>query len=165
MRHLCLLACLALASSRPAIAAPATRVAVIDLEKLYESGGIQRWLAARKKLDAEKPRFKVLERPKTARKKLTLPECAKPDEFMKDLCTRLDKLDRESVVDDAWTEHEREVLGPIEVDVDKELRRYAMATGIDVLIDRGSLEDGLVFVRPGIDITSAFIKNYNARRK
>ena len=145
-----------------------TRVAVIDAEKLYEPGGISKWLAARAKLDAERPKFKVVEKPADS-KPPTIPVpdwCNKPTkDWEKKACADLREVQRKSIEGDEWTKHEREVLGPIETDVDKELQRYAVATGIDILLDRSEMGEAVLFVSASANITDAFIKSYNAKKK
>ena len=43
--------------------ADGTRIGLVSSERLYASGGIARWVAARAQLDADKPKFKVVESP------------------------------------------------------------------------------------------------------
>ncbi len=147
-------------------AAP-TRVAVIDGEKLYDTGGIAKWLAARAKLDAERKSFKVVEKP-AGQPTPALPDwCGKPKtDWERDTCKKLRETLMQHVEGSEWEKHEHEVLDPIEADVQKELQRYAASSGIDILLDRSELgESTVLFVSPQTDITSAFIKSYNAKKK
>jgi len=165
MRLVTFVCCLAIiAGARPAVASPG-RVAVVDLEKLWEAGGIHRWLVARQRLDGERAKFKVAEKPASVKPSYVPAECSKPPKYLVDLCRQWQEKQREGIVNDTWTEHERSVLDPIEADVQKELERYATATGIDILLDRGALGENLVFVGRGADITAAFVKRYNASHK
>jgi Skp family chaperone for outer membrane proteins len=54
---------------------------------------------------------------------------------------------------------------PIEADVRAALERYARSHGIDLVLDRHKLGDLVLVVADSADITTAFIKDYNARSK
>jgi hypothetical protein len=147
-----------------------SRVALIDTARMWAAGGITRWATARAKLDDEKPHFVVAEAPAGT---VTTPRFTRPDlsglspETRERLQKNWDKIDREmitaSVTDAAWAAHEAEVLDPITADVERALTRYVAAHGIGLLIDRSGIEDNIAFVAAGVDITDAFVKDYNGR--
>jgi hypothetical protein len=60
---------------------------------------------------------------------------------------------------------EREVLDPIEADVMRALDAYTQSHGIAILLDRDKLEDAVLVVAAGADITDAFIKDYDAKAR
>lgn len=144
-----------------AVASPAAadgRVALVDTSRLFASSGIGAWVAARAKLDAEEPHFKVVESP----------DGQKPDPHndISDPHFRkvLTDLERDSARGKAWNAHESEVLDPIEADVMRALDKYAQAHGIAIVLDRAKLADAVLVVAPGADITDAFIKDYNGKK-
>jgi hypothetical protein len=142
----------------PSFAEPA-RVAIVDTRQLFDKGGIAAWFAARAKLDAEEPTFKVVESP-DGQKANAHADISDPQ--MRKLFT---EMDRDSARSKAWGAHESEVLDPIEADVMRAIEKYAAAHGIGILLDRGKLDDALLVVAAGVDITNAFIKDYNAKAK
>src|SRR5882672_10710398 len=79
------------------------RVALVDTGRLYDKGGIAKWVAARAKLDAEEPKFVVVESP----------DGTKPDPHT-DVDPTYRKmftdLDRDATRNKAWAAHEAEVL-------------------------------------------------------
>ena len=78
----------------------------------------------------------------------------------------LDDLDRKAQQDAAndagWHAHETEVLDPIVADIYRQLDHFIAAHHIELLLDRHTLEDGVVFAAAGVDITDAFVKEYNS---
>ena len=138
--------------------ARADKIAVIDSDRLYEPGGIKRWLAARAQLDAERSEFKVVESP-TGKPPREIPEFCKqrPSE---DLCKRLKQIEKHTIEDTAWKQRERSVLDPIEAEVTKALQEFAKARRIDILFEK---EETMIYVAPSADITDAFIKDFNAK--
>jgi Skp family chaperone for outer membrane proteins len=80
-------------------------------------------------------------------------------------CKQIEQHDRKRQEDAAWSTHEQQVLGPIRDDVMRALESYARTHGIDLLLDRHELARTLLVVAASADITTAFIKNYNAASK
>lgn len=144
--------------SSSALAEPG-RVALVDTGRLFDKAGLAKWAAARAKLDAEEPKFVVVESPNG--KKLN-PHADISDPTMRKTFT---DLDWDAARRDAWLAHEREVLDPIEADVMRALDAYTQSHGIAILLDRGKLDDAVLVVAVGADITDAFIKDYNAKVK
>jgi Skp family chaperone for outer membrane proteins len=61
----------------------------------------------------------------------------------------------------AFTKRQQEVLGPLQDDIGKALEAYAKTHGITVLIDASRVP--LVYAADNLDITRAFIAEYNSR--
>ncbi len=127
-----------------------SRVALVDTSTLWSAGGIAAYAAARARLDAEEKKFQVVE----------LPPGSKPPE--KSPYPIIDQLNRDHVRWEAWSAHEAQVLDPIRADVLRALDRYARARGIGLVLDRAQIGDAVLIALPGVDITDAFVKDYNA---
>ncbi|HEX8424507.1 MAG TPA: OmpH family outer membrane protein [Pyrinomonadaceae bacterium] len=61
----------------------------------------------------------------------------------------------------AYTKRQQEVLGPLQEDIGKALEAYAKQRGITVLIDASRVP--LIYAADGLDITRAFITEYNSK--
>jgi Skp family chaperone for outer membrane proteins len=144
-----------------------THVAVIDSARFYAPGGIARWLAAQSQLDVERKKFVVVESPdgKTMEKEAFEVCKNPPSEEFKKICREMNEATRQHQEDEAWSKHEREVLEPIEADVQRALERYARAHSIDLVLDRHIIPEAFVVVAASADITAAFVKDYNATSK
>jgi Skp family chaperone for outer membrane proteins len=144
--------------SSSALAEPG-RVALVDTGRLFHQAGIAKWAAARAKLDAEEPKFVVVESPDGKK--------PNPHADIADPATRkvFTDLDRDALRSEAWHAHEHEVLDPIEADVMRALEAYTQSHGIAILLDRGKLDDAVLVVAAGADITGAFIKDYDAKAR
>ena len=168
MRTLQLLAIAALAcTAAVAHADGTTRVAVVDTSRLFDDGGIARWSAARAKLDAERAKFVLVESPDGKSPEGSPAGCRPPIAYddIKKLCKELAEAARKRQEADVWSRHEQEVLDPIEADVMRALERYARAHSIDLVLNRHELPELFLVVAAGADITSAFIKDYNAAQR
>ncbi len=62
----------------------------------------------------------------------------------------------------AYQKRRAEILGPLQDDVGKALDAYAKSHGITIIID-GSQVQGIVYASETIDITKAFISDYNIK--
>jgi Skp family chaperone for outer membrane proteins len=62
----------------------------------------------------------------------------------------------------AYQKRRQEIFAPLQDDVGKALDVYAKARGITLLID-GSQVEGILFAADSIDITKAFISDYNLK--
>lgn len=149
---------LGLLVSSSALAEP-SRVALVDLGRLFDKAGIAKWSAARAKLDAEESKFVVVESPDG---KAPDPHADISDPKMRKLFT---DLERDGARRGAWSAHEREVLDPIESDVMRALDAYTQSHGIALLLARDRIADAVLVVAEGVDITDAFIKDYNAKSR
>jgi Skp family chaperone for outer membrane proteins len=75
------------------------------------------------------------------------------------------KKDYQRKTEDAQAAYQRrraEVLGPLQDDVGKALDAYAKSHAITIIID-GSQVQGIVYASETIDITKAFISDYNIK--
>lgn len=137
------------------------KVSMIEKARFEEPGGIARLLAARAQLDKEKQSFRFVESPDG--KPLTTDEWCKPplQDYKKKLCDEWKRTALNNRAEEAWQMREVEVLGPIEADVDKAIIAYAKSRGIELLLEK--YETGVVYMAPSLDITAAFIKDYNAK--
>ena len=62
----------------------------------------------------------------------------------------------------AYQRRRQEIFGPLQEDVGKALDAYAKARGINLVMDASQLE-GILFASETIDITRAFIAEYNSK--
>jgi Skp family chaperone for outer membrane proteins len=62
----------------------------------------------------------------------------------------------------AYRRRREEVLGPFQIDVSKALDAYAKSHALTMIID-GSQVQGLIYASESIDITKAFISDYNTK--
>jgi hypothetical protein len=167
LRILCALLIIATSTSARSDSLGATRVGVVDMPKLWATGGIARWLDARAKLDAEQATYKPAEAPAGTppkRPPMDVEGLGLPDETKKKLQHDLDEIERKEHVADIWKAHEREVLEPIMLDVEAALGRFAKTNGVGLVLDRAKLAESLIAIAPGVDLTAAFIKDYNAAK-
>ena len=75
------------------------------------------------------------------------------------------KKDYQRKGEDAQAQYQRrrqEIFAPLQDDVGKALDVYAKARGINLVID-GSQVEGILFASDSIDITRAFISDYNSK--
>ena len=75
------------------------------------------------------------------------------------------KKDYQRKGEDAQTNYQRrrqEIFAPLQDDVGRALDAYAKARGINLVID-GSQVEGILFATDSIDITKAFISDYNLK--
>lgn len=62
----------------------------------------------------------------------------------------------------AYQRRRQEIFGPLQEDVGKALEAYAKARGITLIMDASQIE-GILFASETIDITRAFIAEYNSK--
>ena len=62
----------------------------------------------------------------------------------------------------AYQKRRQELFGPLQDDVGKALDVFAKARGITMILD-GSQVQGILYAAEGLDVTKAFISEYNAR--
>ena len=62
----------------------------------------------------------------------------------------------------AYARRRQEIFGPLQEDVGKALDAYAKSRGITLVMDASTLE-GILFAAEAIDITRAFISDYNSK--
>ena len=62
----------------------------------------------------------------------------------------------------AYQKRRQELFGPLQDDVGKALDAFAKARGITMILD-GSQVQGILYAADGLDVTKAFISEYNAK--
>ncbi|MEJ7848195.1 MAG: OmpH family outer membrane protein [Pyrinomonadaceae bacterium] len=150
----------------PAAKTP-TKVAVIQTAAFgEEKGGITRYLNVIKRLKSEfKPRKDELDVMQVQLKKLA-------DEINKGGTTgkfeQAETLERDikRKSDDAqlaYQKRQRELTDPISQDIQLAISAFAKARGIDMLLDISNSAAPVAYVNEAIDITQAFIAEYNTR--
>lgn len=156
---------LGLGSRSPARAQPVgtTRVAIVDTDVLFSATGVARYRAALARLDAEKATFVAVENPSAdAPPKVDAEALGFSPKHAAALEKQLREIQRRAAPARAWEAHVDSVLEPIRADVRRELAAYARRHGIGLVLDAAEIGGGLV-VAPGVDVTAAFIKHYDAR--
>ena len=152
---------------------PEAKVALVDTDFfLDDKGGIQRLLAAAKKLEAEfQPRRTELQNLQAQVDKMTadLQKVAgvqaqsvtqqKQDEIEQK------KRDITRKTEDAQAEYQKRMqalLGPVYDDIGKALDAFAKAHGISLILDVTKVQ-GIVSADGSLDITKAFIAEFNSK--
>ncbi|HEV7474739.1 MAG TPA: OmpH family outer membrane protein [Pyrinomonadaceae bacterium] len=158
------------------VAVPATKIAIVDTNSFGdEKNGIRRYLNAVKTVQASfAPRTKELV-DLQSRIKAIADEIsklsgnavvgqqtiqAKQDEgerLQRDLKYKKEQLDAD--FDKKFTE----VVGPISNDIGKALDQYASQHGLTMILDISKLLPAVLTVNPAMDITQAFITEFNAK--
>ncbi len=136
----------------------ADKVAVIDTDRLYQKGGIAKWLAARAKLDEDRKSFRVAESPNGNKPTPVLGTCD-ASLMGNEYCKRMEKIEADLRDTREWKKVEQSVLDPIEAEVTAAIQAYAKAQRIDILLPK----EETIYVAPSADITDAFIKSFNAK--
>jgi len=143
----------------------AARVAIIDTSRLFAPNGIAAWAQARAKLDAEQATYRAAESPDgQTPTRIGMPDLDLPPEQRERLKRKLDEIERKTSQERAWKTHVEQVLGPIRAATLAGLADYAKAHKIDLVLDRVEMGSAVLVAAPGVDITDAFIKDYNARQ-
>ncbi|HEX8844036.1 MAG TPA: OmpH family outer membrane protein [Pyrinomonadaceae bacterium] len=153
---------------------PDTKIAFIDTGAFgEEKGGIVRYVNAMKSLEREfKPRqdelntmnarIKALadEISKTANVADPKTIQAKNDEgerLQRDLKYKKEQADAD------FAKRYQEVVGPISQDIGKALDQFATQRGITMILDISKLAPAVLTVNPAMDVTTAFIAEYNSK--
>jgi Skp family chaperone for outer membrane proteins len=165
-------------STAPATNAPVpdTKIAFIDTGAFgEEKGGIVRYVNAVKALEREfKPRqdelnnmqnrIKALadEIQKLSGNSVVDPKTiqAKNDEgerLQRDLKYKKEQADAD------FQRRYAEVVGPISQDIGKALDQFATSRGITMILDISKLAPAVLTVNPAMDVTQAFINEYNSK--
>ena len=165
-------------STAPATNAPVpdTKIAFIDTGAFgEEKGGIVRYVNAVKSLEREfKPRqdelnnmqnkIKALadEIQKLSGNSVVDPKTiqAKNDEgerLQRDLKYKKEQADAD------FQRRYNEVVGPISQDIGKALDQFANSRGITMILDISKLAPAVLTVNPAMDVTQAFINEYNSK--
>lgn len=151
----------------PAAKTP-TKIAVIETQAFaLEKGGITRYLNAMKRLEAEfKPRRTELETMQAQYRSLEEEVRKSPAAATQAKLEQADTLKRDierksTDAQAALVKRQRELTDPISNDIGIALSTFATQKGIDLVLDVSNVP--VTFVNPAIDITAAFIAEYNTR--
>ncbi len=174
----------AYAQQRPAAAAPAgasggavpdSKIAIVFTDAFLDpKNGISRINTLASSLEREfEPRRTELKGMQTRAQQLT-DSISKMQQGQgvvdpKSIQTQIDQLDtlkkdlqrKAEDFQSAVQKRQQEVLGPLQDDIGKALEAYAKSHGITVLIDASRVP--LIYAADGLDITRAFIAEYNSR--
>jgi Skp family chaperone for outer membrane proteins len=166
-------------ATQTSAAAPVTKVAVIFSEAFQDpKQGIARFTATLNKLNGEfADRQKKLDDMAAKIKQL-------PDEISnlqaqaakgtpispQTIQAKIDQLDQlkkqgQRETEDAQAAYERrrqELFGPLQDEVGKALDVFAKARGITIVLDASQVQ-GILYAAEGLDITKAFIVDYNSK--
>jgi Skp family chaperone for outer membrane proteins len=167
-------------AARPAAASnapvPDTKIAFIDTGAFgADQGGITRYVAAVKSLEREfKPRqdelngmqnrIKALadEIGKLSGNAVVDPKTiqAKQEEgerLQRDLKYKKEQADAD------FAKRYQDVVSPISTDIGKALDTFAQQRGLTMILDISKLAPAILTVNPAMDVTAAFIAEYNSR--
>lgn len=137
-------------------------VALIDTTRLYAPNGIAAWVEARARLDVERKTFVAVEAPDGQPLRLPVPDLDLGPAAQEKLRKEFARIEHESDRRRAWEQREAEVLDPIRTAVARALERYARTHGIELVLDRSQIASAVLVIGPTVDITDAFIRNFNA---
>jgi Skp family chaperone for outer membrane proteins len=166
-------------TATPAVAAstsvnvPDSKVAVIDSSAFGDpKEGITKFVNALKRVDAEfQPRRTELQNMQQQIDKLTADlQKAAPVQDAKVTQQQQDKIDQLKTdqkrkaedAEGAFNKRVQEVLPPLYEDIGKALEAFAKARGINLILDVSKVQ-GVFALSEAIDITKAFIADYNSK--
>ncbi len=155
---------------------PATRIAIVDTSVFGdEKAGIVRYIAALKTVEREfEPRQAELNALQS-RIKTVIDEFgklnAKPDVDQKVLQAKRDEGERleldfkskKDQADAAFAKRYEEVVGPVSAEIGKALDQFTQARGITLTLDISKMMPAILTVNPAMDITHAFIADFNSK--
>lgn len=151
-----------------------TKVAIIDIQAFGDQkAGIARLISAYSALDREvKPRRDEITQLRTRYEQIVkdidaTKNLAKPEELntKAEQAQNLEKeIKRKQEDGQAFIEkREAELTSPVWTDINRALKTFAASRGITVIFEKSKLEGVMFVVNDGMDITSAFIADYNQR--
>jgi len=152
---------------------PETKLALVETDYfLDEKAGIMRLVSAAKKVETEfQPRRTELQNLQAQIDKLTADlQKASPVQDPKVSAQQQDAIDQKKRdlqrksedADAAWKKKLQDVMSPIYDDIGKALDAYAKAHGITLILDASKVQ-GIVSADSSLDITKAFITEFNAK--
>jgi outer membrane protein len=157
----------------PAVNVPETKIALINSDDFNdEKAGIVRLVVAMKKVDTEfAPRRAELQTLQAQIEKATA-DLAKVGpmqsaQINQQQQEKIDQMKKEfqrkgEDAQPAYQKRLQEVLGPLYEDIGKALDAYAKARGITLILDVTKVQ-GIVSASDSLDITRAFITEYNSK--
>jgi Skp family chaperone for outer membrane proteins len=162
--------------SAPTGPVPDTKIAFIDTSAFGdEKAGITRYVTAVKSLEREfKPRQDELNTMQTRIKgiadeigKLSGNAVVDPktiqakqeegERLQRDLKYKKEQADAD------FAKRYSEVVGPISTDIGRSLDQFAAQRGITMILDISKLAPAILTVNPNMDVTAAFITEYNSK--
>lgn len=150
----------------------ATRIAIIYSDFFYDPNkGITRLVNAIKSLDQEfQPRKTELERLQQRIEQLTTetngPGAGVSQTTIQTKLGELEQLKKDSQrkAEDAQAEYSkrlRDTLNPIFEDLDKAIKTFAQQRGIVLIFDGSKMDDALLYVSDGLDVSRPLIVEFN----
>ena len=160
--------------AQPAAAQAPTKIAIVDTDAFSDQkAGVKRLVSAYDQINAEfKPRMDELkglrgrydvlvksiqDTQKIADQK-SLAEKAEQAESLKNDIERKQQDGQK-----ALEKRTKELTDPIFSDIGKALQAYAKQRGIDLVIDMAKLAGTIMVINGALDITTAFMNDYNSR--
>ena len=154
---------------------PAGKIAVIYSEAFQDpANGLARFTAVISKLDAE---FKPVQddlgqtaaRLRTMQDEINKLQQGNPAATPQQIQAKVDQFDEQKKAYDrkgedakaAYAKRRAELLNPLQEDIGKALDAFGKAHGIMMILDGSQLP--LIYAADGVDVTRAFIAEYNAR--
>ena len=162
------------APAQTAAAVPNTRIAVIYSQDFQDpKTGITRFAALLAKLNAEFQKTQddlnaTAQRLRGLQAEIaTLQNGPNPSPTL--IQTKTDQLDQQKRdyqrrgedAQAAYQKRRQELFDPLQADISKALDAYARARGITMILDGSTMP--LVYAAEGLDITSAFVADYNSK--
>jgi Skp family chaperone for outer membrane proteins len=154
---------------------PDTKIAFIDTSAFGEDKGIARYVNAMKSLEREfDPRTKELESLQTRLKaiadevsKLNGGSSVVDPKTIQARQEEADRIQRDMKYKDEqlkadMSKRYNDVVGPISQDIGKALDQFATQRGITMILDISKLAPAVLTVNPAMDVTQAFITEYNS---
>jgi len=155
--------------------APAGKIAVIYSEAFQDpTNGIARFAAVINKLNAE---FKPVQdelsqtaaRLRTMQDEINKMQQGSPAATPQQIQAKVDQFDEQKKAYDrkgedakaAYAKRRTDLLTPLQDDIGKALDAFGKANGIMMIFDGSQLP--LIYTAEGVDVTKAFIADYNAR--
>ncbi len=152
---------------------PATKMAFIDTTVFgEEKGGINRYVSAVKSLEREfQPRQSELVNIQTRIKAIAdeLQKTGGNAADPKTIAARQDEGERlqrdlkykKDQADADFAKRYQDVIGPISTDIGKAIDQFAAQRGISLVLDVSKLGQSVLTLNPAMDVTQAFIIEYN----
>src|ERR1051325_6288677 len=154
---------------------PAEKIAVIYAETFQDpANGLARFTAVINKLDAEfKPAQDELgqtaARLRTMQDEINKLQQGNPAATPQQIQAKIDQFDEQKKAYDrkgedakaAYAKRRAELLNPLQEDIGKALNAFGKAHGVMMILDGSQLP--LIYAADGVDVTKAFIAEYNAR--
>ena len=172
---LALVACGSLTShAQPGAGSPTTKIAIVDTEMFGDpKAGVRRLVAAyeqierefkprRDEIQAQRVKYDALVKSINDTKAVADPKAlaAKADE-VETIKSDIERKQQDG--QKAIEKRSKELTDPIYADVSTALQAYAKSRGIDMVLDISKFAGAAMIINQAMDITSAFINEYNAK--